>query len=417
MTNPAQPLRASSTDSIESLVTLAGQEWRSYLTPLLSLGERLVRQMPHPHDPQLRRELYRGIFSQMATGYLAALFADAEHPDLWPYVTPAFTFAGGDPDHDYYTSPLDDQGVYKVSGYRGTVKRMDAQIGTGTFFTRGVLDEQLLGRTLANYDFDSLDLGEDGSFEVILSAHRPAGHQGNWWCLHPKTTYLLLRQTSYDWVREVDGRIAIERLDRPAAKPRPSAEKLEDSLAQIAKWTEGTVQLSLSFAKGLHRDQGVNRMAYKDLTEYGELVTQKYAYGGFDLAPDEALIVEAQVPERCRYWSIHLMDDHGFTLDWVHRQTILNGYTAVVEQDRALFVVISAQDPGVSNWLDTLGLSTGSIQARWEGCSQWPDHKVTKVKISEVRENLPAGTATITAEQREATIRVRRKGAQMRKRW
>ena len=399
------------------IAAVASQEWRSYVTPLLSIGERLAPQLSNPQDPQLRRELYRGIFSQLSTAYLGLLYADPQHPDFWPFITPAYNYAGPNPDDDYYLSPIEDQGVYKITGYRGTVKRVDFQIGTGTFFPRGVPDENILGLTLANHDLDSVSLGKDGGFEVILSPTRPPGYLGNWWQLYPKTTYLLVRQISYDWLTEVDGRFAIERLDRVAAKPRPTAAELEENLQQIAKWTEATVQFSLNFTRGLYRDQGVNTMAYKNLKQYGEIVTQRYAYGGFDLAPDEALVIEARVPEKCRYWSMHLMDDTGFAMDWVNRQTILNGFTAAIDKDGVFRAVVSAQDPGVPNWLDTMGYRQGAIQARWELCSAWPDHKVTKIKTAKVRDYLPAGTAVITPEAREGTIRLRRRMAQMRKRW
>ena len=42
---------------------------------------------------------------------------------------------------------------------------------------------------------------------------------------------------------------------------------------------------------------------------------------------------------------------------------------------------------------------------------------MTKVKVAEVRDLLPADTPVVTPEQRDAMIRLRRKGAQMRKRW
>jgi hypothetical protein len=396
---------------------VAGQEWRSYLDRLMPLGEKMASLMLQPGDSHLRRELYRGIFSQLAAGHLALLLADPQHPDFWPFVTPAFTFAGGNPDHDYYVTPVEDAGVYRITGFRGTVKRVDIQIGTGTFFTHGTLDANKLGLTLANYDFDTLTIGPDGALEVIISRERPVGYTGDWWLLRPGATYLLLRQTSHDWINEVDGRFAIERLDRAAAKPRPTEAQLEAALHGLAAWTEGTVGLSLVFAREIRREQGVNRVAYKDLTEYGEMVTQKYAYGGFQLAPDEALIVEADIPERVRYWSIHLMDDQAFTLDWVHRQTILNGHSAVVDADGRFRCVISAQDPGVPNWLDTLGYASGLIQARWEECSHWPEHKVQLVKLDQVRRHLAPDTGTVTLQQREESIRARRRGAQMRKRW
>jgi hypothetical protein len=395
----------------------AAAEWRAYIDPLAGIAGRLLPQIPHPHDPQLRRELYRSIFAQISSAYFALLCADPQHPDFWPYLCSAYNWGAMNPDDDYYASPLDDTGVYRISGFRGTVKRIDFQIGTGSLIPRGTLEKQAVGLTLANYDLDSVAHGEDGAFEVILSPERPAGYTGDWWQLHKGTTYTMVRQISYDWINEVSGRLAIERLDRAAVKPRPSAAELEENLKQVARWTEDTIQLSIMFAAAIRQQQGINKLGYKDLTEYGEIVTQKYVYGGFELAPGEALIVEFKVPDICRYWSIHLTDDLAYVLDWIHRQTFLNGHTARVDPDGVFRGVISAEDPGVANWLDTAGYATGIIQVRWEECSEWPDHKITKVRLADVRDLLPADTLVVTKEERDAIIRRRRTGAQLRKRW
>ena len=123
------------------------------------------------------------------------------------------------------------------------------------------------------------------------------------------------------------------------------------------------------------------------------------------------------MPEKCRYWSIHLLDDYGYSIDWMNRQTNINGFMAKVDKDGIFRTVISAKDPGVPNWLDTTGYQTGAIQVRWEKCNEWPGHKTTVVKVADIRKYLPVETATVTLEDREAAIRLRRKGAQMRKRW
>ena len=34
-------------------------------------------------------------------------------------------------------------------------------------------------------DLDEVELGEGGSFSVVLSAERPDGHDGDWWELDP----------------------------------------------------------------------------------------------------------------------------------------------------------------------------------------------------------------------------------------
>ncbi|MDB5972342.1 MAG: hypothetical protein JWQ90_4792 [Hydrocarboniphaga sp.] len=402
---------------VKDLAELATAEWSTYIEALLPLAGRLVPQLLDAQDEQIRREFYRNLFSQLVTAYVGLLYVDPQHPDFYPFATIMSAYAGANPDQGYAMCPIEDVGVYRISGYRGTVKRVDVQIGTGSFFSRGVMDAQKLGLTLANYDFDALEIGSDGFVDVILSPARPENYSGNWLQLHPKATYLLLRQTSYDWIGEVDGRFSIERLDRAAAKPRPTAKSLDENLRQLVLWTEGWTQLSIAFAREIYREQGINQIRYKDLTEYGELLTQKYAYGGFDLAADEALIIEVQVPVPCRYWSVHLMDDASFTLDWYNRQTHLNGHTAIVDTDGFVRIVVSAVDPGVPNWLDSMGYRRGVMQVRWERCERYPDHIVTKIKVADVRQHLPPATSVVSPEEREAAIRMRRRGALMRKRW
>src|SRR3546814_7205853 len=79
------------------------------------------------------------------------------------------------------------------------------------------------------------------------------------------------------------------------------------------------------------------------------LVGQFYYEGAYQLAPDEALLVEAKVPETCGYWSLILTDDVYETTDWVNNHSSLNDAQARVDKDGLFRAVISAQDPGVPN--------------------------------------------------------------------
>lgn len=392
-------------------------EWPRYVQPLASTAERLMGRLRDREDRQLRHDLYRSLMSQVSAGYFGVVYADAEHPDFWPYLSQAYPALAPNPDFSYYLTPLEDGGVYALSGTRGTVRRVDFQLGSGSFMPRGVLDDQKFGKTLANYDLDSIAIRPDGTFDVVLSATRPAGYDGAWWEMPTGTTYLFVRQVCCDWLHEVDGRLAIERLDRPAIKPRATADRIAHDLAGVAVWAENLVQMSALFAETMTANVGTNDLKYFDLTYFGGVLTQRYAYGRFDLADDEALIVEAAVPERVRYWSFQVLDELAFGLDWTHRQSSLNGHMASVDADGVFRAVICAQDPGVPNWLDTAGYRHGLIQARWEMCSAYPEHTVRKVKLADVRRALPPDTPVVTAAQRDAAIRLRRKGAQMRKRW
>jgi hypothetical protein len=89
----------------------------------------------------------------------------------------------------------------------------------------------------------------------------------------------------------------------------------------------------------------------------------------------------------------------------------------VLDADRFFRAVISARDPGVHNWLDTSGYRRGAIQGRWFGADSTPTPAIRKLKIGEVRAALPPGTRFVTPAERDASIRARRIGAQMRIIW
>src|SRR3972149_5182952 len=123
-----------------------------------------------------------------------------------------------------------------------------------------------------------------------------------------------------------------------------------------------------------------------------------YIDGLFELNPDEALIYETEVPKQCRYWNIEIIDMLFSVIDYMNRQTSLNGYTARVDKDGKFRAVISATDPGVPNWLDTAGYAKGAMFGRWTECSSYPVPTIKKVKVAEVRQYLPADTPVVTSE-------------------
>jgi hypothetical protein len=392
----------------------AAQEWRAYVEPLAPIGGRMAALMSNPDDPQLRQELYRFMVSQLAAAYMGLVYGDPQYPDFLPMFNQAFNEGFPNPDDSYYSTPVDDSGVYKISGYRGTVRVLDLQVGGGSLIPHGIGG---FGATLANYNFDTLHLKKDGAFEVIVSPARPEGYKGDWWKLDKSATYFLIRQRAYDLLREVDGRLAIERLDHPAIKPRRTAQQLEADMQAIPAWVEGWTKFSINWVKRI-RDLGlVNKVQVKNYSDVSGVSWQYYIEGMFDINADEALIVETEVPKQCRYWDFQLTDELWSSVDWMHHQSSLNGHTAKLDKDGKFRAVVSTQDPGVPNWLDTTGLKKGLLYGRWSGCDSHPTPTVTKIKVADARKYLPANTPVVTAEARDATIRLHRKGVQLRRRW
>ena len=128
----------------------------------------------------------------------------------------------------------------------------------------------------------------------------------------------------------------------------------------------------------------------------------------WDLGPDEALVIETDIP-RARYWGLQLATLGWFEqVDPIQRITSINQHQAIPGQDGRIRFVIAHADPGVPNWLDTAEHRDGLLTYRWF----WPEMDPTPtsrvVKLADVRNVLPAKTATIDAQARRDEIRTRK---------
>jgi Protein of unknown function (DUF1214) len=407
----------------ESTIATADAEWREITEPLLELGAQVAEMWPEVHDdPQLRAELFWFLYSEIGAGFMTVAYANDHHPDWFPCWGQVFNNGGNiNPDGVYYMTPIDDKGTYKLSGFRGTLHIVDLQLGDGSVFAWGKMNEEKsFGPTLANFDLDDdVTVDENGWFEVILSPERPEGHEGDWWELPPKTNYLLVRQFSYDWINEVDARISIDRLDTPAAKPRKQPEEVKAMLERVPEFMHSslhTLDVPIHADPGLGSPGLTNNLVKIDYApDQGGRAAQWYIAGRYELEPDEALIIEL-APGECRYWNLQTANELSNTLDFYNRIVCTNGHQAEAEEDGAFRIVVSEQDPGVWNWMDTMGHRKGFLWGRMDRTNDY-EPKTTKVKLSEVRGQLPEGTREVTPTEREAEIRKRRMGAQLRRRW
>ena len=91
---------------------------------------------------------------------------------------------------------------------------------------------------------------------MVLSAERPAGHDGDWWELDPRTRRLLMRKCSCDWNREIDARVAIERLDDGGADMTP--EEIARRFSDMAEWIEGMIDFDMKLVRYYREHHGVN---------------------------------------------------------------------------------------------------------------------------------------------------------------
>jgi hypothetical protein len=376
------------------------------------VGDRLLEVWGRANPTEReRQELYKLAFSALANGYLGHAYLDAARPVFAPMWNIAMNLAGPAPDYVYMTAEIDPAGVYEISGFRGTARFVE--ITQQRWKMIGSAEVQ--GASPASGDLDDLTIGPDGRFSVVLSAERPAAYDGDWWQLHPGVIRLLVRKCACDWRREVDARLAINRLDDcPAATPADFASRF----ATMAEWIEKVISFDINLARRYREHHGINVLTRSKIIEtMGGLPAQLYYDGAYEIGDDEALIVDTALPKTSRYWSILVADDRFSTVDWLNRQSSLNDAQARLDADGRFRAVVSARDPGVPNWLDKADNAWGILQLRWNRPSDAPNPIVTKVPLDEVRKHLPSDTPVIDARLRKAYLRARREAAQLRQLW
>lgn len=385
-------------------------QWSDYLA-ILAKAEKVLDLLVDPSDPLARQEAHRLMFVALSAGFQST-FADADHPEFVSSVNNVLNSVGTNPDFVYGSATIDGRGAYRLSGKRGGGVFVFFDIGAGSITP---LDE--FGPSVGFIDLDDCTLGADGSFDIVLSAERPKDHDGDWVYLDPRARNLNVRRAYYDWGHEEAAQIAIERIDKPVGPTRLDAAEIARRLTALSGFVDRYVGFALGYGKA-HREKGfVNKLEHDDWAGRGGVTGQHYYQGIFEIRPDEALIVETDLPETVRYWNIQLNDPLWNTIDWFNRQSSLNASQARLDSDGRFRAVIALADPGVPNWLDPGGHLVGSLMLRWTQASSGPEPQLKVVPAAELRKHLPADTSVVTPEQRQYSLRSRLRGVQWRHRW
>ena len=293
-------------------------------------------------------------------------------------------------------------------------------------------------------DSSDLIVEDDGYFEILLAPERPTDFEGNFIATRrvsrrrnperPDSSnerfacYISGRQLFCDWEHEDPSPLALVPLDADAVpdpdySPQEAAAQLRQAgslvRGQMQFWNTFYTELLETYGKrdGSDGDPFMPRNKFNapnaaSRETGGGQSSNIYAGGVFDLAPDEALIVETHIEIEPQYIGFNLSNLWGESLDFANRQSSMNGFQAVRDDDGAIRWVISHRDPEIANWVDTTGHDQGFMTARWAytlkpDVNKWPTITARKVAFSEIDHWLPAGTARVTPEQRAVAIKIR----------
>jgi hypothetical protein len=336
------------------------------LAALAEIRDGYVLSAERGFDETEALEAYRYALQAVSQVSEFVVEGDRERPRFSLIVSPARKFLGDNPDSIYFQAPIRGDRSYRIRGRRNgqdyisfTIHGVDQTGGFG-------------GPVLADLNDDAFDFGSDGSFELVLSADE---QPKNWIQLTPDARTVIVRnyfgrERSVLNDPSVFVELDIQPLDDVTASPPDTddalASRIDEATAMLRALTSGLrvfgapPAVEIPFVSAVPNTVGTPWSFRNAGQDVAGAVDIYYSTGNFDLGPDEALVMEGTIPPS-RFTNVMLWNVHMQTLDYRTHRVSLNDRQIALESDGSYRIVVSAQDPGTPNWLDTAGHRRGTI--------------------------------------------------------
>ena len=367
------------------------EAWQAY-SESLSRAEQSLRDSRYFGDPVSQADAYRhlaGLIGLTQRKHLA--YGDPAFPHFFVPVGLSNKWGFSNPDNLYLSATVSDRYSYRIWGRLGTANH--TTIGSYAGDTKdGQAGERVFARDLI--------ADAAGNFELVIGGE---SREGNWLPLVEGATSITIYQIFGDWEAEEKGQFQIERIGSAGESPPiEGPEQVARRLVSAGKDVNHILDYWLSISDSLDwiPDNSIVEPRIIQIASLGSY----FASGNYQVAEDEALIIEVPIPEGASYWGWTLYNPWSETLDYSHRQTSLNLNQARVDEDGVLRLVLSHRDPGVRNWLDISGHPQGYINWRIRSDEKPATPATERVPLNNLMRHLPESTVIISAKQRRAEI-------------
>ena len=372
-------LRGKTQDDLAAQRVVSGESWNEFCDTLKAAGAAM--SFPGaPRDPFNQAEGYRYL-SRLARAGLTAFIehADTNAPVLHRVVDETTKLGADNPDNFYQSAALDGNHEYKIIGRRNTIAYLSFGTQSGNYGQ---------GRGLpptGHIESSQIETDEDGCFELLVS-RKP--QTGNWLPMTSETGTLVVRQTFLDRAAETPADLRIERINCPEDERRPSAwtaRKLDEGLKNAGALTAGAPLLFAKWARDFKKHSNQLPMFDPQVSlAAGGDPNITYYHSHWEIAQDEALVIEVMPPE-CEHWNFQLNNYWMESLDYRYHQIHTNKHLAQLEDDDSVRLVVAHENPGLPNWLETAGHTSGTMCFRWVRAKEHPQPQTRLVKLNSLR--------------------------------
>ncbi|MBV8949290.1 MAG: DUF1214 domain-containing protein [Actinobacteria bacterium] len=366
--------------------------WSAYLRGLEALGRRVLRD-DFPSDPAGRDDCFRHLGQQVLCWLEWSIgYGDPAAPAFQRQNDAITPWGGPNADNVYRHARVAPGHRYRIRGRTNSCEDFALAVRAGFRHTA-------TPATLKELTASDVGIGRDQSFELVLGG---AGREPNHVPLPDGAVMCSIREYYFDWSPSEPATFTIEHVGGPAA----GQPELPGGLAEALDLTERSLVFWNDYMRDARARQEDNSFGNKIDVPRGLQLSQ-FGFCFYDLGPDEALVVECDVPD-ARYWSFQLYGMHFFRPFDLGRTTSLNHRQAHVAADGSVHLVAAHSDPGVVNWLDTTGRALGLVNYRHFWGSRMPELRTRVVPLADVRAALPPHTPAVSASARSREVAARR---------
>ncbi|MCJ2178312.1 DUF1214 domain-containing protein [Novosphingobium album (ex Hu et al. 2023)] len=393
--------------------------WDRFCDDLKQAGTYAFKDA-NPPNPLQRADAFRFLTQNLGQAFDLALETnDPAFPQIHYFTTPTMKLGGDVSDFTYRQAWISGDHTYRITGKRGTARWLNVTVQgprpetiPGTEWPS--LHEPFGDIPQANILGSQLETDAEGNFELFIGGQQLAS---NWLPTTPGSRKLFIREAFDAW-GETPTPLTIERVGMDDPRPMPSPERITEAMDWAGRFVTGLMEQwpehSWLTSRGVCDPHTLNAFpADKSANDDADARRGRMAaHMIWRLRPDEALIVEMDMHEG--FWIFGMGGAFMGSMDFLHRPVSYTPARTKVDTDGVVRLVIAHNDPGVHNWLDTQGFSDGNLTYR-NLLTQSPAAFRTKlVKRAELMAHLPAGTATVTREQRAAMLLERYRAIKLR---
>lgn len=383
--------------------------WKKFCKQLEDAGD-LVFKSYNPATPLQRADGFRFLTQNLGQAFDFSLEkANTQYPEIHLFCSPTRHLGGDNPDCTYQSAWIDGKSAYKITGNKGSAR---------------VVNFTVMGPRLAPHDgwrplsepFGDIPHGNiyahnlkcdwEGNFELFIGGPQ---REGNWLATKDVTRKVFIRQL-FDNFNEQPALLKIERIGMTEPPPPTMPADVIKAMEWSGNFITTTMQDNPEWAflysaaavaninefpstadNAPVRDSANNTTVDKFRGRTINNMTWK-------LAPDEAMIIEFDNPGT--FWQLGNMGMFENAMDFQYRTISWTPSRTKVNKDGKIRFVMSHDDPGYNNWIDTTGFTEGNLTSRNFLSDKFIDNRCKVVKRAQVDHFMPADSVKVTKEER-----------------